>query len=1134
MVRAEEKKRRRLAGRLARLGLWLAAGLAGLLLLAWLALLLFLPDEKIRRLALDEVSRLLGAPVHSGPLQVGLLSGFSLEGLRLGAPPGFAEPVLTVERIGFSYAPLQLLRGRLLVREVVLEGPALRVEQQAGVLNVGALLAGSGGAADSSGGPADAGELNFDLDVRRLRLVAGSVRLLFPGVRLALAGVRLDARLLLDRKRGRRVELELDWPPPEESNLQLGGGGMAGFTCRLGGRLRALLDDDRWQADIELRLADSRWDDGQAHPLVLLAELEGAWPPPAGPLVVKRLRLRQEQDVLLRASGRLGRGWNWRAEYSLHPPRWLLDLLARRLGMRISGRLAVEEGRARGDLSGRLESAARLVLEGVQLAGGGLVAGGLKGSSRLTAERQGGGFSGRLSATRLQLDSLAGPGWRAKSAWLTAGGRVAMSDGPGGAGIELEHAVVDLHCHRLKLGTVTAGNLVARLTWPEAEAPERRRLNLEGRAARVRLAGTRVIAPRLEADLAIGAVAPGGLLPEGAGIEARLAAARLESGPVRAEGITATVSGRMGAGGNFRGSLRAGVRRLAAFRQRPLRLPGPLRLQMRLAAGRQRLVLERSRWEFQQLGTLQVSGSWRRPSGEFDADWQGQLAVPAAVAGLRPLWRLPGRLSGRLRLAGRLHGSLPPAAGAQARAGAEATVRFEELAFEDEGIAVAGVSGRLQLSWPQLEGKKLAVSGKLVARRLRAGPLGARQVDVDLHLERGNSQVGLRLSSRAGRLRFDRLAGQPWKRVGLEIEGSLLAGKEGRLRRLFLRLPSAGLEIEGEGQALVSDTAAWPPRFSFSGSLGVRLDAGRPVRWGGGLVLGGRAAAELGVRSAGQGKVSLSGDFEFAGLDVGAPGFSARRLAGHVQVRQDVQLHGGGVTLLGKKQRRLAAVRPRSAYEQALGPLRAPASGVRAQEVRLGGLRLERPRADIELDHGLLRVGGLRLGLLGGDVTAELGLVLAPSDRRALGMWLEASDVDLGRLTAIAGTESRVGGNMRLAARADRHELDASVHLTSIGRGALQALLRGLDPGGGNPSLARLHEMIERYQVAPRSVSLQLRRGLLDLAIDLDMGPAARTVARLIRGFEGQTFRLSALPVGPWLNSVLARLRRTEMPAPGR
>lgn len=1138
---AAREKRRSPVRRLARLGLWLVAGLAGLLLLAWLALLVFLPDDKIRRLALDQVSELVRARVESGPLHIGLLSGFTLEGLRLGAPPGFSRPLLEVEKINFSYAPLQLLRGRLLVRQVVLEGPVVHLERKGGVFNLERLLAAGADVAPSSGEPAEPAGMDFTLDLRRLSIKGGSLLLLLDGVRLLLDGVRVQARLLWNRRRERRLELEMDWPAPARSNLRLGDQGAAAFTCRMGGSLHASLENARWRARIAIRLLDGRWGDGERIPaLQLQAELSGTWPPPAGPVVVERLLLKERRQELLRAGGRLDPGEGWRVRYSLHSPGWAMDLLGRRLGLAVSGRLNVTDGRARGTLSGETETTARLALDDIRLAAGATVASGLGGTSRLRASWRRGSLSARLSDSAWRIDSLARPGLRLRAGKLEAQAAVEVSAGGDDTRVAVKSASVKIGCERLGLGNLviwhpTVGLTTRDLAWPAGAGAGQLRLELVAAAGQARLADNLVQRPRLEAHLSAHAGGRGAWLPDEAVVRARLSAGRLESGPVLAEGVSMTLTGKVGWAGTFRGGLRASIRRLAGRGAAPWQLPGPLRLQSRLAAGRQRLELERSRWEIQQLGTVGVSGTWSIPSGDLNLDWRGRLQAGSLVDGWRPLGRLaPARVSGQLRLDGNLRGKLSPAAAVPLRAGVTGTVQPVDVSYQDRQISSDGINGSLQLSWPRLTERRFSILGKLLLRRVQTASFTAARVGVELRLEGSPAQVGARLSSRVGRLWFAKLARQPWRQVELELAGRLLAGKEGRLRRLFLRLPAAGLVLEGEGQALLSDTATWPPRFSFSGSLGVRLDSKRPVSWPGGVRLRGRGRAQLGVRSPGRGQVNLSGDFEFSDLDVTAPGFSARRLVGHLQVRQAVQLQRGGVSLQGEKRLRRAVVRPRSAYDQVLGPLRAPASGVWADAVLLGSLRLEHPRAEIELDQGLLRVGGLRLGLLGGDVAAELGLVLAPADRRSLGMWLEASDIDLGRLTALAGEDSRVGGNMRLQARADRHELNAAVHLTSIGRGALRALLRSLDPERKNPSLARLRDLLERYQVAPRAASLQLRRGLLDLVIDLDLGPAARTMAHLIHGFEGQTFRLPALPVGPWLNSVLARLRRAEETPPGK
>jgi hypothetical protein len=52
-------------------------------------------------------------------------------------------------------------------------------------------------------------------------------------------------------------------------------------------------------------------------------------------------------------------------------------------------------------------------------------------------------------------------------------------------------------------------------------------------------------------------------------------------------------------------------------------------------------------------------------------------------------------------------------------------------------------------------------------------------------------------------------------------------------------------------------------------------------------------------------------------------------------------------------------------------------------------------------------------------------------------------------------------------------------------------------------------------------VSLNIRNGLLGMEVVLKMGLTAKAAAKLISGFQGNTFRLKHLPIGGMLSKYL-------------
>lgn len=111
----------------------LALGLAA----AWLAL-----DPLVAWVLEREGAALLGAPVAVGRARLRLARAeLSLEGLRIGNPPGFAaEPAASVQRLTLRIAPRSLRAAVVEVEELVVQGAALRVEGSARGTNWQALL----------------------------------------------------------------------------------------------------------------------------------------------------------------------------------------------------------------------------------------------------------------------------------------------------------------------------------------------------------------------------------------------------------------------------------------------------------------------------------------------------------------------------------------------------------------------------------------------------------------------------------------------------------------------------------------------------------------------------------------------------------------------------------------------------------------------------------------------------------------------------------------------------------------------------------------------------------------------------------------------------------------------------------
>lgn len=92
------------------------------------------PEFKAR--VAREASVAVGAKVQFAALDVSLLRGIRLSGIRVQNPPGFAGDLLSVDDARLSYDLWPLLRGRIQVDELTLRGPVITLATDArGVFN---------------------------------------------------------------------------------------------------------------------------------------------------------------------------------------------------------------------------------------------------------------------------------------------------------------------------------------------------------------------------------------------------------------------------------------------------------------------------------------------------------------------------------------------------------------------------------------------------------------------------------------------------------------------------------------------------------------------------------------------------------------------------------------------------------------------------------------------------------------------------------------------------------------------------------------------------------------------------------------------------------------------------------------
>ncbi len=226
---AEEPKKparpslpRRVARIALRVFLWIFLGILGLLGIAWVVLLILFPDDRIRRLMIEQIEARTGLAVEAGELELHILRGLVLRDVALRAPPGFSERPVSVERIEVEYSLGQLLDRQFVVKRVHLVHPRLVLEEREGVTNLEALLAmRKPPAAESPPAPTpkEPGE-PFRVDLQSLAIEGLEVVSALGATRLHLKDgeIRLVGNWQ-DGKPSARAEVSL--PCPTEANLTL-------------------------------------------------------------------------------------------------------------------------------------------------------------------------------------------------------------------------------------------------------------------------------------------------------------------------------------------------------------------------------------------------------------------------------------------------------------------------------------------------------------------------------------------------------------------------------------------------------------------------------------------------------------------------------------------------------------------------------------------------------------------------------------------------------------------------------------------------------------------------------------------------------------------------------------------------
>ncbi len=137
----EARPRRKRWRWLRRLALLATLGLIALTAIVWFARTVVFTDDRLRRIAEEQATSLLGVPVTIGGLSLDVASELTIERFVIGPPPGFTRNVLVVDYAHLAWRLPPLLSKTVEVPDLSARGVTAVMEKNARGTNIDALLA---------------------------------------------------------------------------------------------------------------------------------------------------------------------------------------------------------------------------------------------------------------------------------------------------------------------------------------------------------------------------------------------------------------------------------------------------------------------------------------------------------------------------------------------------------------------------------------------------------------------------------------------------------------------------------------------------------------------------------------------------------------------------------------------------------------------------------------------------------------------------------------------------------------------------------------------------------------------------------------------------------------------------------
>ena len=255
------------------------------------------------------------------------------------------------------------------------------------------------------------------------------------------------------------------------------------------------------------------------------------------------------------------------------------------------------------------------------------------------------------------------------------------------------------------------------------------------------------------------------------------------------------------------------------------------------------------------------------------------------------------------------------------------------------------------------------------------------------------------------------------------------------------------------------------------------------------------ALQPLGLKGTGKALVTLSllkkeqGSLD-ASLDIGAQtlslthdGTELHGINGGIQFRKSLTSKPDGLKVPPKKQ-----FQPSDQIAQ-LKSFSRKGQTLTIERLQLGPFTVKNFSTNLAFEQQSLKMQNLAMNLLGGGIGGSV--IISAEHPVRISAGLEVANLDANQLIK---TESKIKGDSNIAATigfttilqdatgaVDLSRLECSLHITRIGKEALDRLLVFLDPEGSNPTLSNVRAQLKFAN--PSRVTVEVARGQLNLTI---------------------------------------------------